>query len=222
MSISVFDLLKNDSLSRQVLTLAHHGRSASYERLEFLGDRVIGLIVADLLYERFSKDKEGKLAIRFTDLVREETLADVSRLLGLPDQLITNEPELRQNNSILADVCEALLGALYLEKGLEAVKAFVKPIWDPLIDQEREAIKDSKSALQEWAQTHRKNLPIYTILEKTGPDHNPFFKIQVEVRNIGFGIGSGHSKKEAQQEAAHCLLKKIETKSPLPKKGSKE
>ena len=205
----IANLFKNKSLLRQALTLAHHGKTASYERLEFLGDRVLGLVVADMLYTHHPDENEGALARRFTELVREETLAEVAHTLSLPDLLITNENELRQNQSILADVCEALLGAIYLDQGLDTVKAFILSIWLPLMRQNKQAPKDPKSALQELAQKKGHLLPQYTVLKKTGPDHAPSFQIEVSIPHIGSAIGQGDSKKTAEQQAAKSLLEKL-------------
>ena len=207
--MDIQNLFKNKSLLRQALTLAHHGKTASYERLEFLGDRVLGLVVATMLYEQHPDEKEGILARRFTELVREETLADVAHSLSLPDLLITNEDELRQNQSILADVCEALLGALYLDQGLKAVQNFILPIWLPLMRQNKKAPKDAKSTLQEWAQKKGYALPQYTVLKKTGPDHAPAFEMMVSIPDVESAIGTGDSKKTAEQQAAQALLEKI-------------
>lgn len=203
------NLFKNKSLLRQALTLAHHGKTASYERLEFLGDRVLGLVVATMLYEQHPDENEGILARRFTELVREETLAEVAHTLSLPDLLITHENELRQNQSILADVCEALLGALYLDQGLETVQNFILPIWLPLMRQNKKAPKDAKSTLQELAQKKGQVLPKYTVLKKTGPDHAPIFEIEVCIPHIGSAIGISDSKKTAEQQAAKSLLEKL-------------
>lgn len=207
--MDIQNLFKNKSLLRQALTLAHHGKTASYERLEFLGDRVLGLVVATMLYEQHPDENEGILARRFTELVREETLAEVAHTLSLPDLLITHENELRQNQSILADVCEALLGALYLDQGLETVQNFILPIWLPLMRQNKKAPKDAKSTLQELAQKKGQVLPKYTVLKKTGPDHAPIFEIEVCIPHIGSAIGISDSKKTAEQQAAKSLLEKL-------------
>jgi len=207
--MDIQNLFKNKSLLRQALTLAHHGKTASYDRLEFLGDRVLGLVVATMLYEQHPDENEGILARRFTELVREETLAEVAHNLSLPDLLITHENELRQNQSILADVCEALLGALYLDQGLETVQNFILPIWLPLMRQNKKAPKDAKSTLQELAQKKGQVLPKYTVLKKTGPDHAPIFEIEVCIPHIGSAIGISDSKKTAEQQAAKSLLEKL-------------
>ena len=202
-------LFRNKELLKQALTLSHHGKSAPYERLEFLGDRVLGLIIADMLYHTFDKEKEGELARRFTGLVREETLAQIALQLNLGDMMITKEHELRTNRSVLSDVCEAVLGALYLDSGLEAVRSFMEPIWTPLLHMDKKAPKDAKSALQEWAQQHGHKLPVYTLIDKTGEEHAPKFIMQVDVEGLGQAIGEGTNKKTAEQTAASNLLKQV-------------
>ena len=202
-------LFHNQELLKQALTLSHHGKSAPYERLEFLGDRVLGLIIADMLYHTFDKEKEGELARRFTGLVREETLAQIAVQLNLGEKMITKEHELRTNRSVLSDVCEAVLGAMYLDSGLEAVRSFMEPIWTPLLHMDKKAPKDAKSALQEWAQQHGHKLPVYTLIDKTGEEHAPQFIMQVDVDGLGQAIGEGTNKKTAEQTAASNLLKQV-------------
>lgn len=201
---SIEKLFSDKSLFKKALTLANGTHAAAYEQLEFLGDRVLGLLIADMLYHQFPTEKEGEWAIRFTDLVKEETLAEISRILGLPSVLITHEDALRQNNSILSDVCEALLGALYLDRGLDIVKTLITPLWEPFLT--KESIKDPKSLLQEWSQQHVKEMPTYTVLTQAGPDHDPIFAVKVKVKCLGEAIGHGHSKKEAMRNAAKLLL----------------
>lgn len=202
-------LFHDKSLFETAITLSHHGKAAAYERMEFLGDRVLGLIVADLLYERFPNEKEGDLARRFTALVREETLAEIAVQIGLPALLKTKENELRHNESVLADVCESILGALYLDQGLEAARAFMIPLWCPLLTREKVAPKDAKSALQELAQQRVFSLPIYTVLKRIGPDHAPRFLVQVEIMGLGLAHAEGASKKLAEQAAATQLLSQV-------------
>ena len=199
---------KNEKLLTQALQLAQHGHSAAYERLEFLGDRVLGLIVAEMLLKAYPKEKEGDLAKRFVALTREETLAEVAHLWQLNKQVITNEEDLKENNSILADVCEAVLGALYVDQGLEAVKKIVVPAWTPLMQANLDAPQDAKSACQEWAQRRYKVLPTYTFLEQLGSEHEPVFKMQVEVKKHT-AIGFGRNKKAAEQDAAKNLLEQV-------------
>ena len=202
-------LFHNKALLKTALTLSHHGKSAPYERLEFLGDRVLGLVIAELMYKTFPQEKEGELARRFTALVREETLAKIAIQMDIPKQLFTSEEELRSNPSVLADVCEAILGALYLDQGLIAVTDFIHTYWIPYVHIDQEAPKDPKSTLQEWAQKHHYDLPIYTVLGRTGLAHEPYFSVQVEIKGVGLAVGGGKSKKIAELQAADSLIKEI-------------
>ena len=196
------------SLLNQALQLAQYGHSAAYERLEFLGDRVLGLVVAEMLFKAYPNEKEGPLAKRFVALTREETLAEVAHLWQLNKQVITNENDLKENDSVLADVCEAVLGAVYLDQGLEAVKALIIPVWTPLMEADLKAPQDAKSACQEWAQKKYKVLPTYTFIEQTGTEHDPVFKMQIHVKkHIAFGFG--RNKKAAEQDAAKNLLEQV-------------
>ena len=199
------NLFKNPKLFDEAIQLARGGKAAAYERLEFLGDRVLGLVVAEMLYTTYPKEKEGALAKRFVALTREGTLADVAHLWQLNKQVKTTDPELRENDSVLADVCEAVLGALYLDQGLDAVKKVMLPVWTPLMESNIQAPQDPKSACQEWAQEQYKCLPTYKTLEQIGTDHSPVFKVQVQVANMT-AIGFGQNKKAAEKEAAQNLL----------------
>ena len=196
-------------LFSKALTLARGNKSAQYERLEFLGDRVLGLIVSDMLLKHYPKEKEGDIAKRFTSLVREETLASVARQIGLPEQLITKEDELRLNDSILADVMEAVLGAVFLDGGFEAAYTFAEPLFMPLLVQNIKPPIDSKTQLQEWIQKKKKTLPTYTLVSREGPDHAPSFVVKVSVEGLGESLGHGCSKRHAEQQAAACFLKEF-------------
>lgn len=199
------DLFHNKKLLDKALQLAHKGRPAGYERLEFLGDRVVGIVVAEMLYDAFPDEKEGDLAKRFVALVREETLAEVAEQIGLPALLKTSENELRHNTSVLSDVCESVLGALYLDAGLDAVKQFMTPIWTPLLLSKQRAPQDPKSAVQEWTQKHFKELPVYKLTDQSGPDHHPVFTVILSAGPHTV-TGRGHSKKEAEQQAAQVFM----------------
>ena len=202
-------MIKIDAkLLNDALQLSQKGKRPKYERLEFLGDRVIGLVVSEMLYKTFPTEAEGPMAKRFVALTREETLADIARQIGLPDLIKTTENELRQNNSVLSDVCEAVIAALYLDQGLSAVKRFMKPLWLPLIQAEPDIPQDSKSELQEWAQKKYKCLPKYELTNRTGPDHSPVFTVTVRIGGKS-AIGKGASKKLAEHNAAETLLKEI-------------
>jgi ribonuclease-3 len=186
----------------------------SYERLEFLGDRVLGLIVADLLLARFPDEPEGALARRHAFLVSREALAEVARELGLGAFLRLSKGEAegggRHNPTMLADVCEALIGALYRDAGLEAARAFVAPRWEPLVRQDRTPPQDSKTALQEWAQGRGLPLPGYRELARSGPPHEPEFTVAAEVAGYPEAHGTGRSKRLAEQDAATRLLERLQ------------
>ena len=199
------ELFKNPKLFDAAIQLASGSKAAAYERLEFLGDRVLGLVVAKLLYETYPNEKEGALAKRFVALTREGTLADVAHLWQLNKLVKTTDANLRENDSVLADVCEAVLGAIYLDQGLETVQKLMLPVRTPLMESDVQAPQDSKSACQEWAQHKFKCLPVYKIVERLGDEREPVFKVCVRVAKLtAFGVG--HSKKEAEKEAARNLL----------------
>jgi len=211
--------IQNSKNFKKAITLAIGGKAAAYERLEFLGDRVLGLVIADYLYMHFPMEKEGEWAVRFTSLVKEGTLANVAKKIGLDKMLVTNEEQLRQNDSILADVCEAVLGVIYLEKGLDVVKSCIVELWNPLLEAKMTALKDSKTQLQEWAQKNKGVIPVYRVISKSGPDHSPCFEIEVSVPDVGTATATGSSKKEAMVLAATELLKKC---PEMKKRGRKK
>ncbi len=198
----------NQELLKSALTLAHGNKAAAYERLEFLGDRVLGLIIADLLLEHHKNEKEGDIAKRFTALVREETLAMLAKKMGLPDFLITDSSELRHNDSVLSDVLEALIAAIYKDSDFQTAYGFVKPLYHDLIEKNIQPPTDPKTALQEWGHKHGVVHPVYTVVQQIGPAHAPFFRIKVEMIGFEDVFGEGTSKKLAEQNAAQNFLKK--------------
>lgn len=205
---------KNKKLLKQALTLGFENHFAGYERLEFLGDRVLGLIVAEMLFQTFPDEPEGDLARRFTALTRAEALALITQNLGFDRYLLSavpsNKPDLTK--AVLSDVCEAVIAALFLDGGLEAAKQFVVKYWTPLMKKPVTPPIDSKTKLQEWAQARKLPLPVYTQLDRKGPDHNPVFIMQVAVSGFEPVSASGQSKREASQNAAAELLKILENK----------
>lgn len=184
-----------------------------YERLEFLGDRVLGLIITDLLMAVFPDDNEGALARRLAELVRQETLADVARDidLGRHVRLSRSEGESggRENDAILSDVCEAVIAAIYLDAGLEAARQFIERCWRGRLDSASAPPQDAKTMLQEWAQGRGLPLPNYCVTERTGPDHAPEFTVTVTVEGHDPVAGAGPSKRTAEQAAAEVLLDRI-------------
>ena len=183
----------------------------AYERLEFLGDRVLGLLVAEWLLERFPLEREGELARRHTLLVKRETLAAVARAIGIGDHLRLSPGERdsggRANLTILGDACEAVIGALYLDGGLAPARAFVRRAWvGHLEGGGRLPAQDGKTRLQEWAQGQGKPLPVYEIVRRSGPAHEPEFEVAVAVAGHPPAHGTGRSRRAAETTAAQALL----------------
>jgi ribonuclease-3 len=207
---------KGRPLLRRALTHAsvrsQRDRSDDNERLEFLGDRVLALAIAELLVELDPNATEGELARRFNRLVRREACARVARDIGLGAVLILSTSEAdsggRDKDTILADACEALLGALFVEAGFEVARATVRKLWTPLVDGAPTAVAaDPKSALQEWAQGQGLPLPEYVEVGRDGPDHAPRFTAEVRVGRHSPAQGVGASKRAAEQAAATALLR---------------
>jgi ribonuclease III len=180
------------------------------ERLEFLGDRVLGLSVAELLTEHFPDASEGELARRYNQLVRAETLAEVAQQLELGKVILMSGGEAdsggRAKKTILANACEAVLGAIFTDGGYEAARKVVEQLWAPEIGSFAEAPPDAKSVLQEWAQGRRLPLPRYIEVSREGPDHAPYFTSEVQIDGIAPERGHGASKRAAEQEAALAML----------------
>jgi ribonuclease-3 len=186
----------------------------NYERLEFLGDRVLGLVVADLLWRRFADEPEGHLTRRLTQLVRREALARVAGEIGLGRHLRLSPAEAAagaaRNPGILADVVEAVIAAIYLDGGLDAAFAFVERHWAPLIAElEAAPPRDPKTTLQEWAQGRGLGLPDYRLVETSGPDHARHFTVAVLVKGQAEASATARSKRAAETAAAAILLERL-------------
>ena len=188
----------------------HEQVAHSYERLEFLGDRVLGLVISDLLHHSHRSESEGELARRLNALVRKETCADVGREIDLGSALILGESERQseghKKQAILGDACEALIAALYLDAGLEVARTFVLKHWEGRNAARSETRRDAKTMLQEWAQGNGSPLPRYDVTDRSGPDHAPVFQIAVRVGSLPPLSGSGTSKRHAEQAAAEAFL----------------
>ena len=202
-------LFNNKALYDQATRLALAGQKAGYERLEFLGDRVLGIIVAEMLYVGYPNEAEGQLARRFVALTCAKTLAKVAKSWELEVFSEKSAHNIRHNKSILSDVCEAVIAALYLDQGLDAARNFIQPIWEPLMRSYEHAPQDSKSALQEYAQKNFGVLPIYTLVEQHGQSHAPEFTVKVQAGPY-LKMAKGGSIKKAEQEAAYLLLQEIQ------------
>jgi ribonuclease-3 len=191
-------------------TKAADSRVADNQRLEFLGDRVLGLIVAEMLFATFPSEDEGALAKRLASLVRQDGLAHVAQDLGIGRFLILSKGEEesggRENPATLADACEAIIGALYLDGGVDAARGFVERHWRAMMSADVAPPQDAKTALQEWAQAAGLNLPRYKVIRSEGPPHDPVFEVEVAVQGYPARSGTGRSKRAAEQAAANLLL----------------
>ena len=200
------------ALFERALTHSSHG-DEHYERLEFLGDRVLGLAVATWLYELFPEEPEGKLSRRLNALVAGESCAEVAREIGLADRLRlgkqAREDGASDSDNVLGDVVESLIGALYLEGGYPAAAAFVRRAWSDRVSTRDKAPKHPKSALQEWAAANNRKPPVYQLADRTGPHHAPRFVVEVEIRGIGSASAEGASKQEAETAAAALLMEQL-------------
>ncbi|WP_300531647.1 ribonuclease III [uncultured Mameliella sp.] len=183
------------------------------QRLEFLGDRVLGLVMAEALLERDRTATEGQMAPRFNALVRKETCADVAREVGIGDALKLGRSEQlsggRRKMALLGDAMEAVIAAVYLDAGFEAARALILRLWDKRIDAVEEDAKDAKTALQEWAQARGHQPPKYVETARSGPDHAPVFTIEVRLPDGASAEATAGSKRQAEQMAARTLLDKL-------------
>ena len=204
---------KDPALFEAALTHSSTRRD-NYERLEFLGDRVLGLVIARWLYERFPDEPEGKLSRRFNTLVDRVTCSDVGRDMGLPAVIRlgkqAREDGANWSDNVVGDVVEALIGAVFLEGGLETAEALIRRHWEPLIDEQRGVPKHPKSALQELAAARDLPNPHYEVVSRTGAHHSPRFTVRVSIKSLGDAEAEGPSKQDAETEAANALLQKLQ------------
>lgn len=189
---------------------AARNRTDSYQRLEFLGDHVLGLIVSDMLYRAFPKADEGELSKRLADLVRKETCVDVAKSLGFLDAIklgsVGAGAGARLRKSVLGDICEAVIGAVFLDGGYAAAARFVEVNWTERMRKPQRPLRDPKTVLQEWAQGKGLPVPVYREVERTGPHHDPQFRVAVDLPGLPSAEGVGGSKRAAEKVAASAML----------------
>lgn len=189
---------------------ASQQRPESYERLEFLGDRVLGLAVAHMLYESFPEVSEGDLSRRLAALVRKESCALVAEAWGVGPHLRLGEGEAqtggRRKRAILGDVCEAIIGAVFLDAGAETAENVVRAAFGDMMRAAADDLRDAKTALQEWAQARKLATPRYGVLSRGGPDHAPSFEVAVTIEGFAPAHGTGGSKRVAEQAAARTFM----------------
>lgn len=216
------DLLQqrlNHNFTRQdllqaAMTHASTGADTNYERLEFLGDRVLGIVMAELLYNAFPHEAEGDLAKRHAVLVQGELLAIIAREINLGEALILSDGERgaggADNDNMLADGFEALIGALYLDAGLAPCQQLIKTLWGDRVNILSAPPQDPKTALQEWAQGRGLPLPTYEVAKREGPDHAPVFTMRVTVQGFPAAEADGASRRAAEKDAARILLERLD------------
>ena len=202
--------LLDSALSHISALKGSRNRAGSYQRLEFLGDHVLGLVISDMLFRAFPKADEGELSRRLADLVRKETCAEIARGIDLGAAIRLGASEAnaggRTRPAILADVCEALIGAVYLDGGYAAAEALVARLWDARMKTKAQPLRDPKTVLQEWAQARGLPTPVYREIARSGPDHDPEFRVSVQLPKLPPAEGSGRSKRAAEQAAAAAMM----------------
>lgn len=209
-------------LWERALTHASRG-DVHYERLEFLGDRVLGLAMAEWLFDEFPDEPEGALSKRLNALVSGIVCADIAREIGVQAHLRlgkqARDDGASDSDNILGDVMEALLGTLFRERGLDPARAVVRRLWASRLHAEAVAPQHPKSALQEWAAANNRKPPVYEVVDRSGPGHAPRFTIRVTIPKLAEAVADGGSKQEAETDAARTLLKELTAAAPKRKKG---
>ena len=203
---------KNQKLLKQSLTHKSYDSEHSNEKLEFIGDRVLGLVISKNLYEKYPKDKEGSLDKKLASLVNKKKCLEVANSINLKKFILVGNSKKKIESiedKIVSDACESLIGAIYLDKGFEATEKFILNLWNNHIASSEETYIDPKTKLQEYSLKKFKLLPIYKLVESSGPKHKPIFKISVRLKNSKIAKGIGSSKKEAELNAASILLKNL-------------
>lgn len=203
---------EDEALWAEALTHGSTGEARNYERLEFLGDRVLGLAIAEWLFE-LSEDPEGKLSQRLNALVSRTTCARVAREINL-GQFMRLGKQARddggeESDNILGDVMEALIGACFIEHGFETSRSMIRRLWAGAVEGKTGSSKHPKSALQEWAAGNQRKLPEYTLVERSGPDHASRFTVEVSIKGVGEAQATATSKQEAETQAAKEFLRKF-------------
>ena len=196
---------KDKKLLVKSLTHKSYDKINNNEKIEFLGDRVLGLIIAKKLLEIYPEEKEGILDKKFASLVNKKTCLQIANNISLEKYILTFNPKnkkIKVEDKVIADCCEALIGAIYLDKGFTAVENFILTFWSKNIKESVITQIDAKTKLQEYSLKKFKKLPTYKIISNTGPRHKPIFKVAVKLPNTKFYIGQGASKKDAEQNAA--------------------
>ncbi len=203
---------KSKNLLIRSLTHKSHNKESNNEKIEFLGDRVLGLVIAKKLLEIYPNEKEGVLDKKFASLVNKKTCLDIAKNLDLQNYILTFNVKNKKKiieDKVLADSCEALIGSIYLDKGFNVVEKVILNLWSSHIKDSVITKIDAKTKLQEYSLKRFKKLPIYKLISNTGPRHKPLFKVAVKIIDTKFFEAEGKSKKEAEQNAAMICLQNI-------------
>lgn len=204
---------KNKKLLHQSLTHKSYDKNNNNEKLEFLGDRILGFVIANRLIELYPNDKEGALDKKLASLVNKKKCFEVCEFLNLNKFIKTSTSSTKNNNietKIISDACEAIIGAIFLDQGIKVAEQFILDLWSSELKKSIIMKIDAKTRLQEFSLKKFKVLPVYKLIASKGPNHKPIFKIKVKIKNSEAEFGIGSSKKIAEQNAANKLLKKID------------
>ena len=206
-------VFKKKDLLKRSLTHKSFDKETNNEKLEFLGDRVLGLVISKKLLEIYPDEKEGILDKKFASLVNKKTCVEISKKLNLQKYILTIDNKFKKNitieDKVLADSCEALIGAIYQDHNFRIAEKFILDFWSDHIKKSIITQIDAKTKLQEFSLKRYKKLPIYKVISNTGPRHKPLFKVGVKLENSKFFISEGKSKKDAEQNAAYLCLKDL-------------
>ena len=203
---------KNKTLLKQAITHKSYDKNINNEKLEFIGDRILGFVIAKKLLEIFPSDSEGILDKKLASLVNKNKCLEISKKFNLNKFIMTGNKQTKSyiiEDKIVSDACEALIGAIFYDQGIKIVEKFILDLWSNNISNSVETKVDAKTKLQEYSLKKFKILPIYKIISTRGPKHKPLFNVSVKIKNNKYVEGSGLSKKEAEQNAASKLLDKI-------------
>ena len=205
----------NKNTLMQAITHKSYDAKKNYEILEFLGDRILGLIISNKLIELYPNEKVGILDKKFSNLVNKNTCYEIGKKLKLNEFILvgnSKKQNIKIENKIISDVCESIIGALFIDKGLKLTNTFILKFWDEFLNKSDETLIDAKTKLQEFSLKKYKSLPEYKLISNTGPRHKPNFKVGVKIQDTKFIYSSGSSKKNAEQSAASILLNKLDLK----------
>ena len=206
---------KEKKLLVQAITHKSYNSKTNYEKLEFLGDRVLGLTISNKLIELYPNEKVGILDKKFSNLVNKNICYEIGKKLKLNEFILvgnSKKQNIKIENKIISDVCESIIGAIFIDKGLKISNVFILKFWDEFLKKSDKTLIDSKTKLQEFSLKKYKSLPEYKLISNTGPRHMPNFKVGVKIKDTKFIYSSGSSKKNAEQAAASILLKNLDLK----------